>query len=284
MTLSDVFEYVERENRRRHPLHQSRRRSLTNEGVATDGPVNLHVKRANLSARVALDLVLEPLKLSYTIRDGLIMVTTASEANQIQVYNVRDLLPNLMMPQAAGLPSGGPGPGMMLSGAPAAGRVAIFRFAQAGPAGGGRGGGFIGPAGGMPPPGGVPAGGMPPGMGGGGAMGGGGPAVVRESNSLAEVIAMTIDPASWDSEGGNGSIVQYQELLVVKNSQTVHGKIKALLEMMRKSARNAPAMKAGPGGAGFLPVGPPAGGAVPVAPGGRPGAAPGVPAYIPLSK
>jgi hypothetical protein len=29
-------------------------------------------------------------------------------------------------------------------------------------------------------------------------------------------------------------------LLVVKNSQTVHGKIKALLEMMRASARSEP--------------------------------------------
>ena len=31
-----------------------------------------------------------------------------------------------------------------------------------------------------------------------------------------------------NADGGNGSIVQYHELLVVKNSQSVHGKIKSV--------------------------------------------------------
>ena len=78
-----------------------------------------------------------------------------------------------------------------------------------------------------------------PGM--GAMLGGGTPwGVIRQTHSLAQVIATTIDPASWDNNGGNGSIVQYHELLVVKNSQAVHGKIKALLEMMRASAREMP--------------------------------------------
>ena len=82
---------------------------------------------------------------------------------------------------------------------------------------------------------------MAPGMGGMGMGGIGGRAGVRKTDSLAQVIATTIDPESWDSNGGNGSVVQYHELLVVKNSQAVHGKIKALLEMMRSSARENPA-------------------------------------------
>ena len=76
-----------------------------------------------------------------------------------------------------------------------------------------------------------------------GAMGMGpgvGRAGIRQTDSLAQVIATTIDPESWDTNGGNGSVVQYHELLVVKNSQAVHGKIKALLEMMRASAREIP--------------------------------------------
>jgi len=57
----------------------------------------------------------------------------------------------------------------------------------------------------------------------------------------------TIDRESWDANGGNGSIVQYHELLVVKNSQTVHGKIKsAVWEMMRASAGRFPRMTAEP--------------------------------------
>ena len=92
------------------------------------------------------------------------------------------------------------------------------------------------------------------GMGMGGGMFMGGFPATRETRSLAVLIATTIDPDSWtsvagDLTGGQGSIVQYHELLVVKNSQTVHGKIKALLEMMRTSAKSVP---------GALPPGGPA--------------------------
>jgi len=56
--------------------------------------------------------------LSYTIRDGLIMVTTADEANQIQVYNVHDLLRyaatnRRTAPAMGGGMMGGMGGGMM---------------------------------------------------------------------------------------------------------------------------------------------------------------------------
>lgn len=182
-------------------------------GIDPNLPVQLQVKRANLSARTALDLVLEPHKLSYTVRDGLIMVTTAAAANQIQVYNIRDLIGQVPVnaqggasPAMMGMSKGPGRPGMMGSG------MAGMAMAMGGPVAG---------TGGID----VAAGGM----------GGGGP-VVRETESLADVIAVTIDPTSWDSAGGTGSIVQYHELLVVKNSQTVHGKIKSLLEMMRISA------------------------------------------------
>jgi hypothetical protein len=202
--------------------------------------VNLKVKRAKLSARVALDLVLEPLGFGYTIRDGLIKVTTAAQANQIQVYNVRDLV---MQPQADSASA----PGMMGSAPMMSGM---------------RRGGGMGMGGGMPSkmgPGGsggpaAGAGAMMGGMGGG--MGGFSGPIVRHTESLAEVVATTIDPDSWDSQGGNGSVVQYHDLLVVKNSQTVHGKIKALLEMMRASARSEPGAAALPGAGGPSPAGP----------------------------
>jgi general secretion pathway protein D len=214
------------------------------EAEATNA-VYLKVKRAKLTARVALDLVLEPLNLGYTIRDGLIKVTTAAQANQIQVYNVRDLVESSQF-------DGASAPGMSMGGTPGMSGM--------------RGRGGMGDMmKGMP----AMMGALPPGAagkkaaghgaGGGAMMGGlgrgmGGP-IVRHTESLAEVIATTIDPDSWDSQGGNGSVVQYHELLVVKNSQTVHGKIKALLEMMRTSARGEPgasapaAVPGGPGGA-----------------------------------
>jgi hypothetical protein len=195
--------------------------------------VDLHIKRTKLTGRTALDLLLEPLKLSYTIRDGLIMVTTAEKANQIQVYNIRDLLPNsneyLSANGAAGSPTApapadGHGNGQASAPAPAKTMTSAMG-GRGGMGGGGMGGMGMGAAGGM--------GGML--MGGG--MGGMG-RVFGKTDSLAQLIATTIDPESWEFGGGEGtgSVVQYHELLVVKNSQLVHGKIKALLEMMRTSA------------------------------------------------
>jgi len=84
----------------------------------------------------------------------------------------------------------------------------------------------------------------------GGGMGGMGRFFGR-TESLAQVIATTIDPDSWNfgefAGVGTCSIVQYHYLLVVKNSQTVHGKVKALLEIMRTSA-SSPRAATAPGG------------------------------------
>jgi hypothetical protein len=230
--------------------------AVAENDVTPDRPVNLKIAHTTLTARVALDLVLEPLKLSYTTRDGYIMVTTAGHANQILVYNVKDLLqsapvagaeaagPQAARPGMSGGSKGGPmsammgGPGAMAAG-PAPKRHVITR----------QGGGFIGggpidPAGGAGAPAeGAVGGGM--GGGGGGFFGGAPTAVIRETDSLADLIAATIDPESWDEAGGPGSIVQYRELLVVKNSQTVHGKIKVLLEMLRTSAAAGAPVPAG---------------------------------------
>jgi hypothetical protein len=274
------------------------RGALIDEGIDLNQPIQLVVKRANLSARAALDLILEPLKLSYTVRDGLIMITTIADANQIQVYNVRDLLRHPAMNAGAG-PMGGMGGGMM-----GGGGGGFFRFApdnredaghqrlsefeapdsgvnpQVGAGFGvaddfgngvragdrqlaqGFGGGRAGGGGVAPDPAAPAAGGAAGGMGGmGGMMGGGGGRVHGVTNSLAHVIAMTIDSDSWEDGPGNGSgsIVQYHELLVVKNSQTVHSKIKALLEMMRASAREIPGDEIGEAATGDARA--PAGGA-----------------------
>ncbi len=203
-------------------------KAVLEEGqIALDTPVSLTVEHANLTARGALELVLEPLGLNYTIRDGLVMVTTAEHANQILVYNVRDLVqsqsdhggaaggmglgPQPMMP--GGAPAGMAGtpgaavPNGRVAGQPRSGMMGLMLGGVAPQMEGGMGGGF-----------------------------GGGPIVIRETDSLAQLIAVTIDPSSWDSSGGNGSIVQYRELLVVKNSQSVHGKIKVLLDMLRTSS------------------------------------------------
>jgi hypothetical protein len=85
----------------------------------------------------------------------------------------------------------------------------------------------------------------------GGGFGGGG--AVHQTNSLAQLISITIDPDSWSDVGGQGSIVQYGDgLLVAKNTQKVHGKIRQLLSMLRESNREQP--HGGVGAAGYMPA------------------------------
>ena len=221
--------------------------NIVDNGIALDQPVNLKIAHTTLTARVALDLVLEQVKLSYTIRDGFIMITTPEHANEILVYNVKDLVQGSPMTgEGVGGPHAGP-PGMMPGSAKGMGGMAAMMGGMTGgPApkhrvGPRHGGGFIG-GGGVAPAEGAAGGGT---GGGGGGFFGGGATPIRETDSLAELIASTIDPESWDEAGGSGSIVQYRELLVVKNSQTVHGKIKVLLEMLRTSAAAGAPVPAG---------------------------------------
>lgn len=59
-----------------------------------DQPITLQLKHKPVSIRTALELVFEQLDppTSYTIRDGIIFITEQSLANEMQVYNCRDLL------------------------------------------------------------------------------------------------------------------------------------------------------------------------------------------------
>lgn len=72
-----------------------------------------------MTARTALELVLEQVsdELGYTVRDGIIYVTQKYDNDEIQVYNVRDLLKGFRIPQAAPRMPGGegmPGAGMTM--------------------------------------------------------------------------------------------------------------------------------------------------------------------------
>lgn len=66
---------------------------LADADVTVENPITLTVKRTTLTAKATLDLILEQHKLCYTIRDGLIMIGTIADNNEIEVYNVRDLVP-----------------------------------------------------------------------------------------------------------------------------------------------------------------------------------------------
>ncbi len=87
--------------------------------------------------------------------------------------------------------------------------------------------GASGPGGGL---GGTPT---PGGFGGPGGAGGG---TQADFDSLIELITSTIDPTTWDSVGGTGSIAKFETnlSLVISQTQEVHEKIVDLLEQLRR--------------------------------------------------
>jgi hypothetical protein len=189
------------------------------------------LKLSDVQVRTALELILEWGNLGYTIRDGILMITTADLAHEIRVYNVRDLLTS---DEEGGA---GPAPGMMGGGS---GMMPSGMGAMMGSGGGGmrpagkKGAAGMGMAGSMGAPAG-PMGGM------------GSPAtVVHQTTSLARVISATVMPDSWTDLGGAGSIIEYNGLLIVKNSHAVHGKVRKLLDTMRISLHHLDG--AGPAG------------------------------------
>jgi hypothetical protein len=177
-------------------------------GYSLEQPITLKIEHTDVAARTVLELCLEHFDaadVGYTIRDGLIYITRKYDADEIRVYNCRDL-----MGVAAGAAMGGDG---AMPGGPA----------------GGLGG--LGLGGGMP-------GGM--GMEGGyGGMGSGMDISNRPVSGLARVIMTTIHPDTWALSGGTGSIEEFNGLLIVKHSQSVHREIKELLEQIRLAAKGS---------------------------------------------
>ncbi len=215
---------------------------LAEEGITTDTPVNIDL-RQEIKLESALNLILQPLHLSYVIKDEVLKITSEQmRAGEVytRTYTVADLvipipnfLPSSRMGLAgayhdamgnAGFNNGGPfGPG---GGAPLA--VVASRD-------GGRTSGSINPAvmaqmsGGMPS--GMPTN-MPIGPGPGG-LGGG---AMADFESLIELITTTIAPTTWDEVGGPGSIAPFETnlSLVISQTQEVHEEISDLLEQLRR--------------------------------------------------
>ncbi len=94
--LSDVVDYIGQAHQIPIILDQA---GLSNEGISGDDEVQLVLSGVPL--RDALDLMLEPLGLTYVIKNGVMMVTTgikASDTLETRVYDVRSL--NVEDPEA----------------------------------------------------------------------------------------------------------------------------------------------------------------------------------------
>ena len=220
---------------------------LAEEGVTTDTTVTIEMQK-EIMLKSALNLILEPLHLSYITQDEVLKITSEKMRDgktYPQTYNVADLvvpIPNFV-PQPMGL-GGAYNNAMANVGLQNGGGALPFSSSTATPASvvathDGRGGSaainpnVLAQMGGtsMPRPGLGPRN-MPIGNGPGG-LGGGAQA---DFDSLIELITGTLSPTSWDSAGGTGTIQPFEPnlSLVVTQTQEVHEQIKYLLEQLRR--------------------------------------------------
>ncbi len=88
--LFDLVEFLRLEHRINVVLH---RRALDDVGLGTDTPITIRV--SDVSLRAALELALEDLDLTWTIRDEVLLITTPEEDEQMlltRVYDVAELV------------------------------------------------------------------------------------------------------------------------------------------------------------------------------------------------
>ena len=198
-------------------------RVLEEQGIDPNIPVHLKVRQGSLSARAALELILGRLSdgLTFSIREGVLFITSPEADYENEVYDCRDLITGVVVQHPGATANLYGQPGMM---------------------GGGGGSGFGGSgffqtmpevlealkeSGGS---GGVQA---PSGVGGGGDQR---PqtATSAAGQALIEVIQQAVDQQSWSSVGGVGTITEYDGLLIVHHSQRTQRKVEELLAKMRK--------------------------------------------------
>ncbi|MBI2823352.1 MAG: hypothetical protein HYX69_01530 [Planctomycetia bacterium] len=219
-------------------------RGLAQEGVTTDTPVTIDLAEP-ISLKSALNLILEPLHLSYVIKNEVLNVTS-EQLRDNEVYTVTYNVADLVIP----IPNFTPGNEFGLTGA--------LNAAQANARAGMLGSGFGAPAAlGVV----ASAAGSPnsavvdprllaqvasatgsmgpmatvghPGLNGPGGLGGGARA---DFDSLIDLITSTIHPDSWDENSGPGTVSPYQNnlSLVISQKQEVHDEIAELLAQLRR--------------------------------------------------
>jgi general secretion pathway protein D len=211
-------------------------RGLSQEGVQSDVPVTLNLGR-EISLESALNLILEPLHLTYMIKDEVLKITSEQirdGALERHVYNVADLvipIPNFVPSSNMGLQglindayanmpfSNGArpnGPVSMVPQTAPPGAVPGSALAQQ----------FVNPN--APGASSTPMGGGPGGMGG---------AANADFDSLIDLIVSTVEYDSWMENGsGQGEIQPFPTnlSLVVSQTQNVHEQIVDLLEQLRR--------------------------------------------------
>jgi hypothetical protein len=234
-------------------------RALDDVGLSSDCPVTHSI--ANIPLRAALDLMLRDLDLTWTIKSGMLLITTPDQLDEFEmlvtrVYDVSDLL--VTLPQYPYRGTGLPTTSLRNMWNPYGALQGTFvgdTGSTSGQGGGGFGGGMGGMGGGgffaVDPD--SDKGGASPSrlqtprnpvqwqMGGMGGMGGfgGEPATPRPTDELVDVITSVIEPQSWSQMGGVGECSPFGRLLAISQTHRVHEQIEELLAMLRAEMRGA---------------------------------------------
>ena len=214
---------------------------LDQEAVRSDTPVTLSLDQP-ISLKSALKLLLEPLHLSYAVRDEVLKVTSPQLVKG-DVYAVTYPVADLVLP-VPNFSSDGLGiTGALRDGySQAALRNSLAvqvgpppAGLKAGPAAGAATDAQVNPASlaQFPGVGGPPATGSVPSIPFGPPSAGGAQA---DSQSLIDLIQNTIAPDSWQATGGPGAIAPFftNLSLVISQTQEVHEEIADLLEQLRR--------------------------------------------------
>lgn len=226
---------------------------LAEQSVQPSQPVTLNIQDT-IPLKSALNLILEPLNLDYTIRNDVLMITSKSKKDT-DTYTVTYPVADLVIP----IPNFQPSSNMGLEGAlrsamgTANANSAPWMSAMANAASQPQvvsAQNVNAPADAAMTPGGmgqvsVPmGGGAPSAVVGGGASGGfGSPAAgnaggasQEDFDKLIDLIKTTVSPETWDDGGGTGTISSFNVnlSLVVSQTQEVHEQIANLLEQLRR--------------------------------------------------
>jgi general secretion pathway protein D len=218
-------------------------RGLTQEGYTSETPVSVNLTK-EVSLKSALNLILEPLHLSYVIKDEVLKITSEQLRDgelKTWTYNVADLvipIPNFVPSSNIGLQGlihdahaamgygsglGMPGASVLVNGkrqqdsATPGGNVLAQQF-NAAP--GATGAGIS--------PGTVPIGAGPGGMGAG---------ANADFDSLIDLIVSTVHTETWAENGGGEAEIRpfpTNLSLVISQTQEIHEEIADLLEQLRR--------------------------------------------------
>jgi general secretion pathway protein D len=222
-------------------------KGLEEEGITSDTPVTIDLTQ-DISLRSALNLILEPMHLSYVIKDEVLKITS-EQLRDGEVYTVTYNVADLVTPIPNFLPNGRTGlaaaimDGYNMTGAAGGmgGMAAAPATALVAGRDGASGTALMNPAllaqmnqlmpGGMGTRSGFGQSGP---LGGPGSMGHG---VQPDFDPLIDLITSTIKPQTWDEVGGPGTVSKFSNnlSLVISQTEEVHQAIADLLEQLRRN-------------------------------------------------